>query len=111
MAFSKKQIENCVWLWKAHGAERFHASTLMAKYEHEWLEATRKYHKEHNLQFGLHVGTNRRHGFRRASGSTMERMLAAGLVFRAGGGDHGLQYYKLSPAGQMVAKDAEEAGT
>lgn len=109
MAFTKKQIENCAWLYEHFGEDEFISSAFMSRYEDEWVAK--------NGGQGLYIGTPRRHGMRRASGTVCTNMQTAGLLTRAWTGDRYGQYYKLSPAGKQVALDeldrrkAKEAGT
>lgn len=101
---TKAQVANCKWLYEHHGEGEFISSTFMERYEHDWLERARREHEAKGYAFHPHVGTSRRHGFRRASGTVCARMQEAGLLKREWTGDRYGQYYSLTDAGIAAAK-------
>lgn len=93
---TKKQIENVRWLYKHFGTDEFISSAFLSRYEDEWVA------KHGGRQ--LHIGTNRRHGFRRASGTSCMRLEDAGLIKRKWTGDRYGMYYVLTERGLELAR-------
>lgn len=102
--YTKRQVANCVWLYEHHGEDEFISSTFMDRYEHDWLERARREYEAKGYTFHPHVGSNRRHGFRRASGTVCVNMQEAGLLQREWTRDRYGMYYSLTDEGVRVAK-------